>query len=700
MDVRIYQVCLTYWQQWPVRVIGVAYFVACAFAIAEGWSRRESYRLVAPHVSRYELEVDPDKHRVTGLKGLEPGLSDWLDDPSQRLPAAIGQRLKTVKKCKLSGNSTSGSHLKLLRTMPNLETFNLGGLPREGLAQIGELQQLRHLVLTGTERSQDLKYLGKLSNLEILEIQRVHSYLRLFEAIQYLPRLHTLVMPEPRGAGFREPEWKLLNSFRGLRSVYLIRTGTNDREYRATLLRVQQLLPAIYVSSSAVSDRRPTAWSAIVMASAIIWFLTFVQFHTQFSHSGSRVVPDYARPHLRVAVWIVVLGTLANTLILWQSGCSFLASLASSVVAPGLGWLWISLSQRASIPQTGAISLNPLFIAFFLPPLSTATMFLSRLFPMDLYWFLEGRYPVIALGLIALSIAMHVLVFRQVPRWHNIFADSGAGLPPLGLNITEWAGWSKDAAVAQQGRQVARFERRYTERLDALLASPGPYGLSQLSIAGNSVGGIQLCGRLMIVGASFAIWLFVLRRYCLGEDIPNSLPRLMTILLTSMGLDAFSIGLAFHWRSRRPMLGYELLRPNSRAGYVSQLFVAIWRDLLPLLMVHPVALGMTVWILGDAQSPLHLLPLAIAYCVFRGLAIYVANLYLLTIRRNWAAILLMQAAWALVAGAGLYVLGMGTLWESSQLVVVWGMWGFAAGIAILACSLVWLKRYWQRIELV
>ena len=708
MDNKSYQVCLTYYQRWPVRFIAVGYLLACLFAEGNVWSRQDAYRLVAPHISRYDLALDTNKRRVSGLNGLEPELNRWMEDPSQPLLPAIVPRLASVKSLKIIGQSTSDSHLKLLRHTPQLDALNFSVLPRQGLDDVGAIEQLRYLAFDGTRNSEDLRNLSRLSNLETLEIRELRDYLRLFEAIQHLPRLHTLVLPGPPSpdirfqesdwnAGFRDSDWELLRSLPAMRRVYLTRTWPDARVHRANLLHVQQVLPGIRVSSSAVSDRRPTAWSAIILASGFVWVLIFVQFQMQFSHPGSRMIPGYAGPHLRVAVWLIALTTVVQTFILWQAECSILASLASSVVAPGLFWLWVSLSQRSSNPQTRATSLSPVFVMIFFAPLFSVTMFFSRLFYIDVYWFLEGRYPLIALGLIALSITTHVLVFRQVPRWHNIYEDSGVGLPPLGLNLNAWVAWSKDVAVSQKGRQVVRFERKYTERLDALLTSPGLYGLSHLSIAGNSVGGLQLCWRLLIMVGSFSVGLVLFNSFNLGQGDAHRVPRLFIILMSSMGLDAFSIGLAFHWRKRRPMLSYELLRPNSREGFVRQLFGAVWRDLLPLLIVHPVALGIMAWIFGELQPPWRFLPLAIGYLVFRSLAIYAANLYLLTIRRDWVAILVLQIAWAIVAGAGLYLLGLGTFWQSPQL-SVWGIGFYTTGSAMMVFFLVWLKGYWQRIE--
>lgn len=708
MDNKSYQVCLTYSQRWPVRFIAVGYLLACLFAMGTVWSRYDSSRRIAPHISRYDLQLDTNKRSVSGLNGLDPELNRWMEDPSQPLPPTIVPRLASVKSLMIMGQSTSDAHLKLLRHTPQLDALNFSVLPRQGLDDVGALEQLRYLAFDGTRSSEDLQHLSRLSILETLEIRELRNYLPLFEAIQHLPRLHTLVLPGPpsprirfqdpaQNVEFRDSEWELLRSLPALRRVYLTRSWGDDRWSRENLLRVQQILPGIRVSSSSVSDRRPTAWSAIILASGFVWAMVFVQFQAQFSHSGSRMIPDYARPHLRVAFWLIALTTVVHVFILWQADCSILASLASSVIAPGLFWLWVALSQRSSSPQTRVASLSPVFVVIFFAPLWSVTMFFSRLFPMDLYWFLEGRYPAIALGLIALSITTHVLVFRQVPRWHNIYEDSGAGLPPLGLNLNAWVGWSKDVTGTQKSRQLVAIERKYTERLDALLASPGPYGLSQLSVTGNAVSGLQLCARLLRVGVIFGVSLFLFNGYGWGQDNPPRLARLFFILMISIGLDAVSIGLAFHWRSRRPMLGYELLRPNSREAFVRHLFVAIWRDLFPFLMVHPVVLGLMAWILGEVQTPWLSLPLVIGYLVFRSLAIYAANLYLLTIRRNWVAILVLQIAWAIVAGAGLYLLGLGTLWQSPQL-SAWGIGFYTTGSAMMVFFLVWLKGYWQRIE--
>ena len=325
----------------------------------------------------------------------------------------------------------------------------------------------------------------------------------------------------------------------------------------------------------------------------------------------------------------------------------------------------------------------------------------SQFFLSDIDWFLEGRQSLLATGLIGLSAFIHILAFRQIPRWHSIYAESQTELPPAGWNYKSWTSWMKSLSVAPSGMgRRGWLNRAFNNHLDldTLLAQRGPHPFWRLSIAANAMNRREIFKRAILFFAVISMGMLILNYLGSGD------PRGLSSALQNFGymmlifVDSLSLGFITNWRSRRPMLGCELLRPACRDEFVRQLFLAVWSDLQPMLAVHLVAtvVAAIFWAPG---TPSLFFPLVAGYFVFRGLSLYAAILFLMTIRRDWLAAMLTPLAWVLLSGGALYLgLSLTVFWQSSRFSLL-GLGIYFAGSAIIVMLLIRLKAYWQRIEL-
>lgn len=151
------------------------------------------------------------------------------------------------------------------------------------------------------------------------------------------------------------------------------------------------------------------------------------------------------------------------------------------------------------------------------------------------------------------------------------------------------------------------------------------------------------------------------------------------------------------WRRRYAMLGNELLRPTDRRGFVRELFWAIGRDLMPLVVLHLVLAGVVVALVVPWGLPPWFIPVALSYCLFHGLVIYVTTIVLLSVRSELTCSILLG-------------LGFIAMFIASQQVPAailnpeswhpgWAMAMFTAGSILAAACVLGLKHYWVDLEL-
>lgn len=700
MNQRIYQVCLLYIRRWPLWLVAFAYVAACGIPVYFAWFPNQVGRAI---------NVFPDLPQPGPMVNLVPPMRleqvsrdsrsiFWTASLLAPIETTISRPFPKLVSLQIVGEMKSADDLRVLRSMPNLEAISLlEDLSWEGLKHVGDLRRLHYLRILELPPSPDPQALAGLAQLQTLDVLRIPNYAHLFDEIRHLSNLHTLVLQGPIAATFKPSDWERLRSLPRLKHLYLRGNANAPDNTRLELERVQQILPNIKVRPATVTEHRSNIWCYIVFAGILIWGVLTTQLQSQFSHSGSCVIPNYAGCHVGVAAGLWVVSTTLHTVILLMGGCSFAASLSGCLAIPGLYWGLNAAMLRSSHKQNQAGTLNPFFSIATCFSAFPITALLSRYFLSDLDWFLEGHQPVLAWGITAASLVGPILVLRRIPRLHSIYQECLAGLPPLGISPKAWTAWGKNLADSQQNSWKAWWRGNQNARLDAALEAATPRDFPGLWIVAHMIDVSQIVVRMVVMTASYLVIFYILSwlRFVNVNWQPQFMP--IAAILGGMWLEGLLMGLVLIWRSQRPMLGHELLRPASRKEFVQHLFTAIWRDMRPVLTIQLLAVAVLVWMLGANGLPRLFIPAIICYCVFRGLSNYAAMLLLMAIRRDWGVLAAFSLIWFLALGADSYLVhatSHADAWFPIETILLCLV---GSGVSLL--YLVWLKGYWQRIEL-
>ncbi|MDB5338960.1 MAG: hypothetical protein JWN70_4579 [Planctomycetaceae bacterium] len=700
MSKSLQQVCATYLQCWVQWFVILGYFGLCLAAVFAGESGSYGeWGDVSPKPSHPDPKVVVEQNGSLDQSSRDARSIDWTapqPTPPQAVPLQPFPNLKTLE---IRGALKSVEELHVLRAMPNLESLTLASMvPPDSLQIIGEVRSLQYLSLTKVENNPALSKLRQLAQLQILDLSHVDGYSRVLDEICQLPNLHTLVLPGQSAATFQAAEWERLRTLPRLQRLYLRGTQTGPREDQIEIKRVQQVLPRIQVRPAEVSRRRSWTWNAINSASALIWAALVVQLHTQFSHAGSRVIPNYSRDHLIVAVSVMCLTTFAHVMILWNRDVSLLASLAASLFIPGMSWWLVAITMWLSNDQNLARRLNPTtaLLVFWIYPLSGSSVMDSVLGNVD--WFLQGEQPVLALGLVVLCVISPLLVFRRLPRLHLVYSESESGVPLFSLDLDVLRNWNQNVESSKRRTKQSWLTPDHVARLDLQLAQPKPHSLSHLWIAGNGTNGLDLVWGLLRTGLVMAVVLYMMLGSSRSDSNRSQISVLYWAPLAAMWLDIGMLsGLVAVWRGRYSTLGYESLRPASRREFVRQLFRAVGRDLVPPVVLHLLLTGVLVGTLAAGGLPPLFIPVALCYCLFHGLAIYAGILLMMAVRGEMQFGLLMVVTFMMMYFAANQVTSVLSAPENWQ--PVWAIVLFIAGSVLAALSILGLKQYWEDLEL-
>lgn len=593
----------------------------------------------------------------------------------------------------------SGEELQVLRSMPNLESLTFSGnLPSSSLRYVSELPNLRYLRLPQAANNRSLPYLGRLSQLQTLDVEAVQDYGRFFDQVCQLSNLRTLVLTAQPSAKFKTSDWERLRTLPRLQRIFLRGThpvvGVDSQE----VLRVQVLLPHVKVRPANITRNLTWTWNVINCASTLICMVLVVQLSTQFSHAQSRLIPNYSRPHLLVAALLMMGTTIVHTVILMSTESTFLASLAASLIAPGLFWWVIVVSMCLSTDQSRFGKLNVALGIPLLPLVPALGSTLMEAFLSDVDWFLQGHHPAMAWGIVASSLISPLIIMRRLPRLHSYYAESGVEVMLRDIAAQTKRRWGIGFyQKPQAGDKLPRAVKSCRNRLDALLAKPLPRDMSRMWIAGNSSDGVAVAWASLRQMVVMTVIFYVMARWNDYEFEVHEMFFSTFGMMAMVGMDAVTLALTIYWRSRRPMLAGEFLRPLKRQAFVRQLFLAVGRDLWPMLLVHAVLItGLAVmWVPQGLLSTF--IPAIFCYFLFRGLVVYAFILLSIPIRSEWRQLLLVALALAIVLFAG-YQLFSGVTkpdsWYPAATLTL-----YLAGSVLAALGLVRLNRRWEELEL-
>lgn len=337
------------------------------------------------------------------------------------------------------------------------------------------------------------------------------------------------------------------------------------------------------------SDLRSFAVLYAVVGYVVIAGGVFVLMHVsqQFQQAHSRLIPNYAAPHLAVAgcllcgIWMfaVLLLVLSRSS---AAACLILPSLFLSGAYAGLTGCFPPL-HRTALSQTFLI-IGGLPVALLVTLVAAGALPLDRLLNL-----LQPWHVVLALLHVAF---LTVVAFRALPASYRYFAQSGAALPAPGVAVWDMP---MDRALAANPGQQVRGIPLFSSLSDSLVSRyHGQHWFRRLRLwqAGGSAGPLRLFGAALIMQAVFTITLSMFQsrpRERLGIIFLEAGLLLPVVCLQSL-------------RTRRSRMALEWLRPVSRQTAVDDLLRGVAWDLLAIPLFAVWSAGWVAVTAGDHWS--------------------------------------------------------------------------------------------------
>lgn len=329
----------------------------------------------------------------------------------------------------------------------------------------------------------------------------------------------------------------------------------------ATLLPVRAL-PVTY------SKYRLSAFRGAVFLSAILFGALALQLWAHFITPAARLTPDYLAPHRRMAIGILVAGTLLISLPLLRQEIGVLPAFSLTLLLPALGSLFL-MAQLSRKPfwQWGSLPLwllvVPFLIIFSNPLLKVNTS--------EVIWYLRGHLPWQALMIITGEVLCIAWLLIRFPVITEQVHEASSTLPAF-------SPWNQANSPERQGQQSGQpLLRLFDPSPDKLhLSRRSTWQMARLWRLGNAYR-----PRALLVALAYFLFfglLFQGLTYLLTGEAAISQPLpLVAILLYIYSIIGILQPPLIWWQRRRSMAS-EALHPVSRTSLVKQLYLGLALD--------------------------------------------------------------------------------------------------------------------------
>ncbi|MBD3672227.1 MAG: hypothetical protein HUJ26_01760 [Planctomycetaceae bacterium] len=548
-----------------------------------------------------------------------------------------------------------------LSQVPNLSYLKLSGidLTEEIVTQILQLPKLKSLELTGQVlsahalerfgqkvtalqlRSQSLeKYINelpKMSAVRLLTVEYEALSPELIPAIATIPNLEQLAfVPRDRQQGSVNPldlppsVQATLRTHPTLKAIYADWGNLPDENP----FENQPLLPLrtfpLQYSSETISSL-----GGAVFAICVLMGLILSQLWVQFVVPAASVVPGYLRPHRRVAIALLGLGSLLIWLSLWRYELDLLAGLSLVLVPCGLISLYVLICMIENRVLKNWI-VPVLVVACFTTPVILIQLPIGA--KSGFLWYMYGQFPSLAITVSLLSLAILAFGFRQLPLLNNRVNEKFSSLPLLS--------WSSTQCQWPDEKQCNTWLMRLLDRRYGPLAYRSRTTLQMVSLwrIGNLLRPIYILV-LMVFVMLFSLLPPIVMHFIAGEPlVPVNSEFLGGIFAGPISM-GFLLPI-FGWWQRGRSLESESLKPLSRVSLCKQLYLSlafdhwiVWISMFGFLGHRTteapggwVELGGLLILLGIA-APLWIIGVSSCVLIFKRAWVVLANmigLYALT----------------------------------------------------------------------
>lgn len=329
----------------------------------------------------------------------------------------------------------------------------------------------------------------------------------------------------------------------------------------ATLLPVRAM-PTTY------SKYRVNAFRGAVFLSAILFGALALQLWAHFITPTARLTPDYLAPHRRLAVGILVAGTLLISLPLLRQEIGVLPALSLTLLLPALGSLFL-MAQLSRKPfwQWASVPLVLLVVPF----LTVFSNPLLKVNTVEVIWYLRGHLPWQALMIITgevLCIAWLLIRFPVITEQVHEASDRLPAFSP----------WNQANSPERQGQQAGQsLLKLFDPSPDKLqLSHRSIWQMAHLWRLGNAYRPRALL--VVLIYVLFFGWLYQwLTSLLTGEPaISQSRPLVVSLFYFYSIIGILQPPLI--WWQRRRSMASEALHPVSRTTLVKQLYLGLALD--------------------------------------------------------------------------------------------------------------------------
>ncbi|QDT92171.1 hypothetical protein [Gimesia algae] len=581
--------------------------------------------------------TDPAEIRSLYLTRVKP------DDPLPDL-----RPFRNLVFLNLSGFELTADEAEQICQLPRLDGLELlepmlhpGVLERVG-RKVSQLELLSPALESHADE------IPQMTQVKLLTVHLLNASPAFLEQVTRLPALKQLTLLTSEGAVINGPlpqrpqtldqidlspeQLALLRDKPTLKEVYanwfLMRRlrGFTD----ATLLPVRAL-PTTY------SKYRVNAFRGAVFLSAILFGALALQLWAHFITPTARLTPDYLAPHRRLAVGILVAGTLLISLPLLRQEIGVLPALSLTLLLPALGSLFL-MAQLSRKPfwQWASVPLVLLVVPF----LTVFSNPLLKVNTVEVIWYLRGHLPWQALMIITgevLCIAWLLIRFPVITEQVHEASDRLPAFSP----------WNQANSPERQGQQAGQsLLKLFDPSPDKLqLSHRSIWQMARLWQLGNAYRPRALLLAMAYV-LVFGLLIQGLKYLLTGEPLFSQPRPLVAVLFSSFcGIGIFLPPLI--WWQRRRSMASEALHPVNRNSLVKQLYLALALDHGILVTGLLIMLALQGFVLTSHISE---------FCSLLLLVGLAAPLWIIGTN---AAVIVFERAWIIVGSMfGLYLLGI------------------------------------------
>jgi hypothetical protein len=590
------------------------------------------------------------------------------------------------------GALTSDDDLKILQGLPKLTALSISSVRNpSALKFLSGLTELRYLRLQDCEIASGLRHLRPLVKLQTLVVSPRQDQIKLFEELPHLPSLEVLAFETPLDQDLPDGSLARLKELLQLRSVVMKSQPPDDIVYR----KIRALLPAPEAPSLKLNQEAIKSIEMFLIFNGVFFaFLIRDNLTPQFSHSGARLVPNYATPHVIVAATLWTTFILYQVIVLQHLHVELFAAMASALLFSGCAstmfYLESNSAEQPFMPRWLSVLIQ---VPLYLIVSGFGMIMLTEWVSSDLGFdrFFEGQMPVIAYALIAFGICMPILAIRSFLRLPMRVHEESPTIPPLEMGLNRKIAHNSGANNRRGSISTTQSAKTRSRRLDRMLAQIPAISRSRLWISGQQFSGayIAMWATIMAVGVYL---LSIITSRAATLDSRSFLEDSLSPVVICQLFDMAALYLATQWSSRQAYLGMELLRPQTREAMIRQLYTAIARDFIPIVICQFIGTINLIWTCAIVNSPRDWILAVMLWFVLRVTTYYTLALFVLANRTTFFIKILVGMACVYVLLAGVALTDLAPNSTTRLLPQVFGLMG-------VAVFFVGVSRFWYVADL-